>query len=129
MNRTNITRAIASAGFLLLGWVAFTQTQPAKLTISRVKEDLYNIEGDGGNVAALVTTEGVILIDDKYERDHDQIVASVKSVTSQPIKYIFSTHHHEDHSGGNVNFVSSAQIISTVNARTNIVQKKQSNAV
>jgi len=128
MTRTNITRAIAAASFLLLGWVAYTQTQPVKLTISKVKEDLYNIEGDGGNVAALVTSEGVILIDDKYERDHDQIVASVKSVTSQPIRYIFSTHHHEDHSGGNVRFVSSATVISTANARTNIVQHKQSNA-
>ena len=128
MTRTNLTRAIASAAFLLLGWVAYTQTQPAKLTISKVKEDLYNIEGDGGNVAVLVTSEGVILVDDKYDRDHEQIVANVKSVTSQPVKYIFSTHHHEDHSGGNTQFISSAQIISTANARANIVEHKQSNA-
>ena len=52
-----------------------------KLTISKVREDLYNIEGDGGNVGALVTNEGVILIDDKFDQDHDAIVAQVKSVT------------------------------------------------
>ena len=75
MRKSTIMRAVASASFLVLSWVAYTQTQPAKLTITKVKEDLYNIEGDGGNVAALVTSEGVILIDDKYERDHDQIVA------------------------------------------------------
>ena len=128
MRKSTIMRAVASASFLVLSWVAYTQTQPAKLTITKVKEDLYNIEGDGGNVAALVTSEGVILIDDKYERDHDQIVAAVKSVTPQPIKYIFSTHHHEDHSGGNVQFVSSAIVVSTAQARKNIVEHKQSNA-
>jgi glyoxylase-like metal-dependent hydrolase (beta-lactamase superfamily II) len=136
MSRTNLptrvpaglARALAGLSFLLLAWVAYTQTQPAKLSIAKIKDDLYMIEGDGGNVAVLVTSEGVILVDDKYERDHDQIVASVKSVTSQPIKYIFSTHHHEDHSGGNVKFVSSVEIISTLNARNNILQHKQSNA-
>ena len=98
------------------------------MTINKVKEDLYEIEGDGGNVAVYVTSEGVILVDDKYEQDFAGILAKVKSVTSQPIKYILSTHHHADHSGGNTKFSSMAEIISTANARDNIVQHKQSNA-
>lgn len=128
MTRTLSARLLALFSFLLLGWIAYTQTQAPNLTIQKVKDDLYMIEGDGGNVAVLVTNEGVALVDDKYDRDHDQIVANVKSVTSQPIRYIFSTHHHEDHSGGNVKFVSSASIVSTLNARNNILQHKQSNA-
>jgi glyoxylase-like metal-dependent hydrolase (beta-lactamase superfamily II) len=116
--------------FLLLAWIAYTQNpaQPPQLTINKVKDDLYEIEGDGGNVAVLVTNEGVILVDDKYEQDHDSIVARVKSVTDQPVKYIVTTHHHGDHSGGNAKFLSSAQIISTANARKNIVEHKQGNA-
>jgi cyclase len=122
-------RAIAGAAFLTLVWLAWTQTQaPPPLTINKVKDDLFEIEGDGGNVAVLVTGEGVILVDDKFDQDHDAIVAKVKSVTAQPIKYIFSTHHHADHSGGNAKFLPTAEIISTVNARTNIVEHKQSNA-
>ncbi len=93
-----------------------------------MKEDLYNIEGDGGNVAVLVTSEGVILVDDKYDRDHDAIVSNIKSVTNQPVKYVLSTHHHADHSGGNAKFLPTAEIISTANARTNILEHKQSNA-
>ena len=31
---------------------------------NKVKDGLFEIEGDGGNVAVLVTSEGVILVDD-----------------------------------------------------------------
>lgn len=122
-------RALAGAAFLTLVWVAWTQTQaPPQLTINKVKDDLFEIEGDGGNVAVLVTGEGVVLIDDKFDQDHDAIVAKVASVTAQPIKYIFTTHHHSDHSGGNAKFLATTEIISTANARTNIVEHKQPNA-
>jgi glyoxylase-like metal-dependent hydrolase (beta-lactamase superfamily II) len=124
--------ARASAGVLLLTgcWIAYTQNQkaPAQLTLNKVKEDLYEIEGDGGNVAVYVTSEGVILIDDKFEQDHAGIMDKVKSVTNQPVKYVITTHHHSDHSGGNVKFVGTAEIISTANARANIVEHKQPGA-
>src|SRR5450759_331419 len=130
MSRTLLARLSAAALLLTGCWIAYTQTQvqPPKLTVSKVKEDLYMIEGDGGNVAVYVTSEGVILVDDKYERDHEAIVAQVKSVTSQPVKYILSTHYHADHSGGNAKFLPTAEIISTANARTNIINRTHSNA-
>ena len=126
-----VIRLSAVLLFLLGAWVAYTQNnakQPPQLTLNKIKDDLYEIEGDGGNVAVYITNEGVILVDDKFEPDFDQIVARVKSVTTQPIRYILSTHYHADHSGGNTRFSSVAEIISTVNAHNNIVNKVQSNA-
>jgi len=129
MSRTLVTRVAAGALFLTLAWIAYTQNQvPAKLTLNKVKDDLYEIEGDGGNVAVYITGEGVILIDDKFDRDHQSIVDQVKSVTNQPIKYIINTHYHQDHSGGNAQFLPTAEIISTAMARTNILEHKQSSA-
>ncbi len=119
--------AILGAGLATVQ--GLTQQQPPpQLTIEKVKDDLYNIVGDGGNVAVLVTNEGVILVDDKFDQDHDAIVGQVKSVTNQPVKYVFNTHYHADHSGGNAKFLPIAEVISTKNARTNILEKKQSNA-
>jgi cyclase len=131
MSRTLIVRISAGVFFLLASWVAYTQNQgkqPPQLTLNKVKDDLYEIEGDGGNVAVYITNEGVILIDDKYDQDHDQIMEKVKSVTNQPVKYILSTHYHADHSGGNAKFLPGTQIISTAMARKNIVEHVQSNA-
>jgi glyoxylase-like metal-dependent hydrolase (beta-lactamase superfamily II) len=131
MSRTLVVRTCAAFLFLFAAWIAYTQNQnkqPPQLTLNKVKEDLYEIEGDGGNVAVYITDEGVILIDDKYDQDHDQIVAKVKSVTDKPVKYILSTHYHADHSGGNAKFLPTAEIISTANARKNIVEHVQKNA-
>lgn len=131
MSRTLLIRISAGALFLLGCWIAYTQNQtkqPPQLTINKVKDDLYEIEGDGGNVAVYITNEGVILVDDKYDQDHDNIVDKVKSVTPQPIKYVLSTHYHADHSGGNAKFLPTAEIISTAMARRGIVEHKQSNA-
>src|ERR1700749_3916953 len=127
MSRSLIVRISAGVLFLALAWFAFTQNPaPAKLTVNKVKDDLYEIVGDGGNVAVYVTDEGVILIDDKFDQDHEGIVDGVKSVTNQPIKYVINTHYHQDHSGGNAKFLSTAEVISTAMARTNILEHKQS---
>lgn len=132
MSRILVARVVVGSLFLFGCWVAYTQNRgaaPAALTINKIKDDLYEIEGDGGNVAVYITSEGVIMVDDKYDRDFDNIMARVKSVTSQPVKYILSTHHHEDHSGGNSKFLpAGAEIISTAQARANIIAHKQSNA-
>ncbi|MSO19731.1 MAG: MBL fold metallo-hydrolase [Acidobacteria bacterium] len=107
---------------------AFAQQQAPPLTIEKVKDNLYVIVGSGGNVGALVTREGVILIDDKFEPNYDEIMEKLRSVTSQPVKYVINTHYHADHSGGNVKFLPSAEVISTLNARKNILDHKQPNA-
>ena len=58
---------------------------PGTLRIEKVKGDLYMISGEGGNVAAYVTGEGVVLVDDMFDRNHADILAQVRSVSEQPI--------------------------------------------
>jgi cyclase len=129
MNRRHLVHVSGAGLFLLVTCLAYTQNQtaPPELKVIKLHENFYEIEGDGSNVAVRVTNEGVILVDAKHERDHDALVAAVKSVTSQPIKYIFSTHYHEDHSGGNAKFAPTAEIISTLNTRINILEHKRPN--
>ncbi len=98
------------------------------LGIEKVADDLFVIIGNGGNVGVLVTDEGVVLVDDKFEQDYEGIIAQVKTITDKAVKYVINTHHHSDHSGGNTRFIEVAEIISHKNARANITDAKQSGA-
>lgn len=76
--------------------------EPSKLELIKIRDDLYVISNVAvpGLVTALITDEGVLLVDDKFEIDHDNIMAMRNTVTNQPVKYAINTHYHPDHSGG-----------------------------
>jgi glyoxylase-like metal-dependent hydrolase (beta-lactamase superfamily II) len=118
-------------GLLSAGlWVAYSQfgTAPSKLSTVKIKDDLFVIHNDfvPGNTTALITNEGVILVDDKFEIDYANIVAAVKKLTNQPIKYVINTHHHGDHSGGNAAAQkASVTAIAHENALQNMLDGKQ----
>jgi glyoxylase-like metal-dependent hydrolase (beta-lactamase superfamily II) len=86
------------------------QPPPALPKLEKIKDDLYLIENSdvtpealrywGGNITVLLTNDGVVLVDAKYARAHDDVVAKVKSLTEKPIKYVILTHNHGDHSEG-----------------------------
>ena len=103
-------------------------SQPSKLDIVKVKDDLFVIHNEfvPGNSTALVTNEGVVLVDDKFEVDADNILAMLKKVTNQPVKYVINTHHHGDHSGSNAKMqAAGAVVVASEPARQNMVDGKQ----
>lgn len=104
---------------------AQTLKPPGPLTIERVADDLYMVSGEGGNVAVLVTDEGVILVDDMFDRNHADILAQVASVTDQPIAYVLNTHQHDDHAGGDLKMLAIAEVIAHENVRANLTDIKQ----
>lgn len=93
---------------------SFAQQPPAAPapppTLVKVRDDVYVVQNvnhvvaeigqNGGNATILLTNDGVILIDTKNDRVHDDLVAKVKSLTDKPIKYAVLTHSHADHSAG-----------------------------
>jgi glyoxylase-like metal-dependent hydrolase (beta-lactamase superfamily II) len=110
-----------------------TPEQEARLQIRELMDGLYVIPGfdggqSGGNVAVRVTDDGVIIVDDKFPYSFDFITEQVGSVTDRPIKYVLNTHHHDDHSGSNADFLPSAEVIAHKNARANIVRNNQPGA-
>jgi glyoxylase-like metal-dependent hydrolase (beta-lactamase superfamily II) len=98
---------------------------PPPLALVKVADDLYSIEGSGGNVAVYLTDEGAIVIDDKFERNSDEILANVKKITDKPVRYVLNTHHHGDHSGGNAKMLAAGyEVLLHKNARANMVNGK-----
>jgi len=108
------------------------QPPPPPPQMHKVGDGTYAIENTnanmaeliywGGNVTAYLTGAGVILVDSKFPRAHDDLVAKVKSLTDQPIKYVILTHNHGDHAAGAERFESEgATIVISADDRDNMV--------
>ena len=67
----------------------------------KLADNLYVLEGAGGNVAVFVWPQGVLLVDDKLAPASPAVKAAVAALTAQPIRFVVNTHWHRDHSGGN----------------------------
>jgi cyclase len=105
-------------------WLVWSQAQQQRppLTMEKVTDSLYVIIGNGGNVAAMPTSEGVLLVDDKFAQDGPDILAKVKTISDRPIRYVLNTHQHGDHTGGNAALLAaSAEIVIHKNARANML--------
>ena len=126
MKNTIVVRLTGVAVAMTGLWVAWSQGQRPPLTMEKVSENLYVIIGNGGNVAVMPTSDGVLLVDDKFAQDGPEILAKVKSVSDKPIRYVLNTHQHGDHTGGNEALLAaSAEVIAHKNARMNMVTQKQ----
>ena len=127
MRRTSLVQILASIFLLQSGWVVYTQNAktPGPLRVERVRDELYLISGEGGNVAAYITSEGVVLVDDMFDRNHADILAQVKSITNQPIRYVINTHQHDDHAGGDLKMLPIAEVVAHRNVRANLEHIKQ----
>src|SRR5215813_10598279 len=74
---------------------------PPPQMIKQVKPGVYMVINGGGNSTVRVTDQGVILVDTKNlgEPFYNDLLAQIKTVTPQPVKYAFVTHVHQDHAG------------------------------
>ncbi|MSO83387.1 MAG: MBL fold metallo-hydrolase [Acidobacteria bacterium] len=96
---------------------------PAPMAIKQVKPGLRMVTGFGGNSTVRVTDQGVILVDTKNLGDgpFNDLVAQIKTVTAQPVKFVFVTHVHQDHAGNIGRFVKAgAQVITCEGLKKNL---------
>src|SRR4029453_8562743 len=79
----------------------FTQGQ---IKTTKLTNNFYTLEGQGGTIGALVGPDGVFLVDSQFAPLTDKIVAAVKQISDGRIRFLVNTHVHGDHTGGNENF-------------------------
>src|SRR5258708_11813036 len=99
---------------------AFAQGQDfskVEMKVQKVAGTVYMIEGAGGNIAASVGDDGIVMVDDEFLPLGDKIEAALKGITDKPVKFVLNTHGHGDHTGGNPHFGEKAPIIAQENVR------------
>ena len=119
--RTCLT--FATAAFLATAVQAQQQPDFSKVEIKTTKigDNFYTFEGQGGTISALTGPDGVLLVDSQFAPLTDKLAAAIKKVSDKPIRFLINTHIHGDHTGGNENFAKlGATIFSRDQLRTRL---------
>jgi len=73
----------------------------AEVHVLHVQGDVYMLVGAGGNITVQAGNDGVLMVDTGVAQMSDKVLATVRSISDKPIRYIVNTHVHPDHTGGN----------------------------
>jgi len=125
MNRITRTSAalVALAAAFLCTLAAAQEKTPdwskVQIKVTKVSGNIYMLEGQGGNIAASVGEDGIVIVDDEFAPLAEKIQAALKNlgITDKPVRFVINTHYHGDHAGGNAPFATSG---STVIAQDNV---------
>src|SRR5215470_5307854 len=115
---------------LLAASSVFAQDDPSKITVRATKAagNVYFLDCvggfGGGNVAASIGDDGILMVDDMFAVMAPKIQAALKPISDKPVKIILDTHFHGDHIQGNRAFRDSAVIIGQENIAKRIMAAK-----
>jgi len=87
-----------------------------EIKTTRLTDDFYTLEAPGatrqvGTVSMLTGPDGVLLVDSQFPQLTDRLVAAIKGISNEPIRFLINTHIHVDHTGGNENLAKLGMLI------------------
>ncbi len=113
----------------LAAGVVFVQAQDEDIVPVPVAGNIHMLEGSGGNIGVSAGDDGILIVDDKFEKDEAKIRELLKGINPGPLKFVLNTHFHGDHTGGNAAFGKEAVIIAHENVRGRLGADKPKEAL
>ena len=109
--------SVLSEMLLAIGALAAVKAQPPAanapkvVEVEKVKDNLFVLQGGGGNTAVFVTANGVTVVDAKNPGWGQPILDKIKELTPKPVTTLINTHTHGDHVSGNVEFPATVDVV------------------
>jgi cyclase len=92
MRMSHVQMSLLVCLVLLVQQVAAGESVPRDC--ERVSGGVYCLYGQGGNMGILATDEGLLVVDSKYESLADSVLATIRAISGEPIRYLVNTHYH-----------------------------------
>jgi glyoxylase-like metal-dependent hydrolase (beta-lactamase superfamily II) len=93
--------ALFAAASILAGPPPKPDFDKVEVKATLVAGNVYLLTGAGGNIAASIGEDGIVLIDDQFAPLAPKIEAALHGISPKPVRYVLNTHWHADHTGGN----------------------------
>jgi len=91
---------------------------PWKITM--IRGDVGIFTERGGTIGFLLSKKGVVVVDSQFPDQSKHLIDELKKKTDKPIKLLINTHHHGDHTSGNIAFKGITQhVLAHANSKIN----------
>src|ERR1700755_2807038 len=115
---------MATVVVFLSTWAQAQEIDYAKIEIltEKIAPNLYMLSGSagadpghqdaaGGRIGVLTGPDGIFMVDAQYAQITDKVVAAIRKISPEPIRFLVNTHVHGDHTAGNANFVKMGALL------------------
>jgi len=115
---------VAAATVFFHGFLQGQGIEYAKIEIEteKIAPNLYMLSGSagadpghqdaaGGRIGVLAGPDGIFMVDAQYAQITDKVVAAIRKISTEPIRFLVNTHVHGDHTAGNANFVKMGALL------------------
>jgi glyoxylase-like metal-dependent hydrolase (beta-lactamase superfamily II) len=107
MHRRNFLRhtGLLAGTSLLLQQKALSATfKPTALEVKMLRRNVGIFTERGGTIGFLLSKDGIVVIDSQFPDTSAHLIEELKKQQNSPFRFLLNTHHHGDHSGGNIAF-------------------------
>ncbi|HVK97365.1 MAG TPA: MBL fold metallo-hydrolase [Flavisolibacter sp.] len=98
------TALFAGAGLLLQHKAFAALLQRSNITVKMIRDNVGYFTERGGTIGFLLSNDGIVVIDSQFPDTAPHLIDDLKKRSAAPIKFLLNTHHHGDHTGGNIAF-------------------------
>ena len=103
---------LAAVALCVSLWAQGTDFSKIEFTAKKIAPNLYMISGSpnvdvnhpeaaGGLVGVLAGPDGIFMVDAQYAQVSEKLLATIKKISPEPIRFMANTHIHGDHTAGN----------------------------
>jgi glyoxylase-like metal-dependent hydrolase (beta-lactamase superfamily II) len=97
-----------------------------KFNVTALAGNLLMLQGKGGNLALLSGAQGLVLVDNDYQKMSTALEAALADYGgAEKLAYIINTHWHGDHTGGNLALGQYASIVAHDNVRERLLSAQE----
>ena len=117
---------VRNTGLTLAGFALLNQSSLASFLldpawkIKMLTDDIGIFTEKGGTIAFLLTKKGIVVVDSQFPDTAGHLIEELKKKNKKSFKYLINTHHHGDHTAGNIAFKDLAEhVVAHVNSKAN----------
>ncbi len=129
LKNISLIKVLLTGCLLCLSTLVFAEkhhTDVLSYKTIKVTENIWMLQGKGGNIAILTGEQGLLMVDDDYKVMSEALKKQIQHYGGlDKLTYIINTHWHGDHTGGNLSLGSHALIVAHDNVRTRLLNVQE----